>query len=511
MLHCDAARIGPVVLLALLLGGGPSRAAESGQAWQPIATAFHVHSSFSSGSDSLDTLAEQAKADGIGAVFLTDNLLLRFEYGLFPLRDVLRRTVTMPSVLEAGVGRFLSSVGEANLRHPGVMLIPGVEAIPLYYWTGSVFGKDLTMHDAQKNMLVLGLRSEEAYAHLPVAGNRGAYEYGWWTVVGLSPVLLIVPGIWLSTRKVDRKVKVGWTFMVVRERRMVPGIVLLSLAGLLLVNNYPFGVPTYDTYDGEQGLRPHQHLIDYVRERDGLTVWSMPEARDFHQFNYGQLGTVTVRTDPYPEALLATSGYTGFGAAYQDTITVTDPGGIWDRALLEYARGARDRPPWGFGEIAYHTAGSAGIYLHQVQTVLWVGEQTPAALLEAMRKGRMYALVRTKEYGLKLDDFSLASQGNGEEAISGETLHAGPATAIRVRLSVAATDGRPRPVPVLVIRSGRAVASLNETTPFRVEYPDTAPAAGEMAYYRLLIGSPGNRIVSNPIFVRGQATSPVTP
>lgn len=507
VLRGDVVRTGLVVLQALLLGSGPVWAAESGQAWRPITAVFHVHSAFSSGSDSLATLAEQAKADGIGAVFLTDNFLLRYEYGLFPLRGVIRRTVEMPSVLKAGVGRFLSSVEEANRRHPGVMLVAGVEVVPLYYWTGSVFSQNLTMHDAQKNILVLGLRSEEEYARLPVAGNRGAYEYGWWTVAGLLPVLLIVPGIWLSTRRVDRKVRVGWTVMVVRERRMALGIAVLALAGLLLVNNYPFGVPAYDTYDDTQGLRPHQHLIDYVRERGGLTVWSMPEARDLHQFDYGRLGTVTVRTDPYPEALLNTSGYAGFGAVYQDTITVTNPDGVWDRALLEYARGARVRPPWGFGEIAYHTAGSAGIYLHQVQTVLWVRQRTHDALLDAMAKGRMYALRRTKESGLVLDDFSLISSDASRIAISGETLQTDGGGSVRARIAVSTTEGKAAPVMVRVVKGGAILATLAETTPFSVTIEDRGPVAGETTYYRLLIGSGAHRIVSNPIFVRGRAAA----
>lgn len=507
--HVDTVRIG-LCLLLLALAGDASAAASSRE-WHPVTTAFHVHSSISTGDDTLDVLAARAHSSGIEAVFLTDNYLLRYEYGLFPLRGLLRRTVELPSVMQAGVGRFLSDVREANRRHPDVLLIPGVEVVPLYYWTGSVFNKNLTMHDAQKNLLVLGLTSDDDYLRLPVAGNAGAYRYGWWSVAGLSPVLLILPAVWLITRPVDRKVRVGWTFMTVRSRCTAPGVVLLTLAGLLLINNYPFGIPLYDLYHDGYGLSPHQHVIDYVRERGGLTVWSMPEARDYNQYGYGRLGVVTVKTDPYPEALLKTDGYTGFGSVYQDTITVTDPAGLWDSALLEFMHGGRRTVPWGVGEVAYHRAGEAGVALDQVETVLWVREQTPAALLEAMSKGRMYALVRTKEYGLRLDDFSLVSPDSGEAAISGETLQAGPAAAIRVRLSVAATDGRPRPVPVRVIRSGRVVASLSETTPFRVEYPDTAPAAGEMAYYRLLIGSPGNRIVSNPIFVRGQATPLVTP
>jgi len=37
-----------------------------------------------------------------------------------------------------------------------------------------------------------------------------------------------------------------------------------------------------------------------------------------------------------------------------------------------------------------------------------------------------------------------------------------------------------------------------------VTLQDTAPAAGEMAYYRLMIGKDDHRIVSNPIFIRGE-------
>jgi hypothetical protein len=44
----------------------------------------------------------------------------------------------------------------------------------------------------------------------------------------------------------------------------------------------------------------------------------------------------------------------------------------------------------------------------------------------------------------------------------------------------------------------------SETVPFTVTLQETAPAAGEMAYYRLMIGTGDHRIVSNPIFIRGE-------
>jgi hypothetical protein len=502
MRHSGRILIGVVFLLVTLLGSVPVRAQESSSPWRPVIAAVHVHSNVSTGNDSLDELAVQAQAAGIDAIFLTDNFLLRYEYGLFPLRGLVQRTIELPSIMQVGMGRYLTQVREAGARHPQVMLIPGVEVVPQYYWTGSVFAKDLTMHDSQKNILVMGLPTGDDYAGLPVAGNRAAYKYGWMAVLWLSPVLLAIPAFWLFSHPVHKKVGTGWTLMTVRSHRTVPIVILLALAGLLLVNNYPFGTPAYDLYQDGNGLRPHQGLIDYVRERGGLTFWSMPEVKDFTRYNFGRLGVVTVETNPYPEALLQTSGFTGFGTIYQHGITVTDAGGLWDATLHEYTTGRRARPSWGLGEVAYHQAGSAGTYLYSVETVLWAKEQTPAALLDAMAKGRMYALVRTKEYGLALNDFSLLSSSTGERVISGETLRIATGD-IRIHVAVTATDGSSRSVPVQVIRSGRVMQSLTEKTPFDLEYHDVAPVAGETAYYRLLIGSPGNRIVSNPIFVRG--------
>src|SRR5207244_10419273 len=140
------------VALAGSLWNAVAEADEPGPSWRPVTTVFHVHSDISTGSDSLESLVAQARSYGIEAIILTDNFLLRFEYGLFPLRGLIRRTVTRSSIMSPGVDRYLEPLGELNRRHPEVMVIPGVEVVPHYYWTGSVFQKDLTMHDAQKDM-----------------------------------------------------------------------------------------------------------------------------------------------------------------------------------------------------------------------------------------------------------------------------------------------------------------------------------------------------------------------
>src|SRR5213594_1566878 len=362
------------VALAVSLWNAVAEADEPGQAWRPVTTVFHVHSDMSTGSDSLESLVAQARSYGIEAIILTDNFLLRFEYGLLPLPVLIRWTVTLPSVMSSGVVRYLEAIREANQRHPDVLLVPGVEVVPHYYWTGSLFEKDLTMHDSQKNILVVGLPSETDYKRLPVAGNYAAYEYGWLTVLWLSPVLLVVPAIWLLNRRVERKVSVGL------------GVLFLIVASLLLFNNYPFARPAFDIYQDGNGLQPHQRLIEYVRERGGLTVWSMPEVRDSHRYSFGRLGIVTVKTDPYPDVLLQTRHYTAFGALYEDIITSTDSGGVWDAVLGEYASGRRATPVWGMGESVFHSRGQAGKELFDVETILWVRELTEPALLDAMAK-----------------------------------------------------------------------------------------------------------------------------
>src|SRR3989449_8421912 len=102
------------VALAWSLWNAAAEADEPGQAWRPVTTVFHVHSDISTGSDSLESLVAQARSYGIEAIILTDNFLLRFEYGLSPLPGLIRRTVTFPSVLSSGVDRYLEAIRESN-------------------------------------------------------------------------------------------------------------------------------------------------------------------------------------------------------------------------------------------------------------------------------------------------------------------------------------------------------------------------------------------------------------
>ncbi len=473
-------------------GDGPRR---------PLVAAFHVHSTASTGSLSLDQLAEQAEQLGLDAVILSDNFALRFEYGLFPLRGILRRIVSFPSVLGYGAERFLKEVAEAQARHPKVILIPGLEVTPHYYWTGSLIGQDLTMHNTQKNLLVLGLQRLEDLTALPVTGNVNSYRYGWESVLNLTPFLLFIPAAWLWHRRTYRTVYVGVTRHKATRRYQVPALLLGGIALVLVALAWPFSQPTFSQYDKTLGNRPYQAVINAVTGLGGIVVWSMPEARDFNVHSFGPLGSVTVMTDPYPEALVQMTGYSGFGGVYQDTRTVTQPGGLWDRLIGEYLTGKRTPAPFVLGEIAFHGPGLDEKNLDEVQTVLWARERSLPGVLEAIRAGRMYAVHQhRREFGLRLDTFLVESDGGAQAARSGETLVRQGTQDLAVRVAVSATDQGAHPISVTVIRSGTVIARLVGETPFeeRIEDPD-APMAERIAYRVEVRGDA--EIVSNPIFV----------
>lgn len=482
---------------ALLLTGAVATGADAAPAQTKVA--FHVHTTWSTGERSLDEVLAEARRRGIGAVVLTENLLVRFEYGLFPLRGVVRKVVEKPSVGRGGIDRYLAAVEAAQRRFPDVTVVPGVEVIPYYYWTGSPFTHDLTMWDAQRNLLVVGLARPEDYATLPAIGHGGS---------PLSPAVLwrfalaagvLGGGVALLVLRRERTVRLRHFTVRVRRRYRLGGAAVV-LAGLFLLAD-AFGASQLDPYGGSRGSRPYQALIDAAEARGGLTFWSFPEARDLSRQTLTGWGTVTLRTDPHPDLLVATRGYTGFGAAYADTVTVTEPGRQWDRVLLDYAEGRRPRPAWGVGEVGYHGPPKA---LDEALTVLWTSDRSRPAVLRALGSGQFYALTSTLDYHLVLDDFSIRGEGTETGTPMGGELRVDGQEPLLLAVRLSADDGREVPVTARLVRSGRVVAELAGTTPLERLLRLEPPAPGGREFFRLEVTRP-HRLLGNPIFVRRTA------
>lgn len=472
---------------------------------QPLVAALHVHSTMSTGSWTLDEVVRHAEALSLDALVLSENFALHYEYGLFPLRGAFRVHTQFPSVLEYGVKQFLQEVEEVQARHPNMVLVPGVEVAPYYHWTGSLWDDSLTMHDAQKNLLVLGLSDEIDYEALPALGNISSYQYSWQSSRNIAPALLLIPIIWLWRRGTNQ-----FNISKTHKTRPWPKILAGALGGIalgLLVNAWPFSQPQFSPYESELSHVPYQAVIDTVAERNGIAIWSLTEAKDFSEHSVTPFGSVTIKTDPHPEMLLQTNNYTGFGGVYQDTRTVTDPGGVWDQALRQYLAGNRDNPPFTYGEIAFHTQGQAGIELDQVLTGVWARERTTAGVLEALRTGHAYAIGQYgNTHGLRLHAFSVECGDGTSSAMSGETLIRQKACSPTVKISGFTTDHDAHSVSIRIIRSGQVVATYNTDTPFEVQFTDTQAPPEESMYYRIDVHGHGE-LISNPIFLNRLSTS----
>ena len=479
------------MIAVLCLPASVARAEASDDRQQLLAT-VHVHSTASTGELTIEALAERAEQLGLDVLILTDNFSLRYEYGLWPLTGLLKRQVRFPSVLEYGIERYVDEIAAAQRRHPKLIIVPGVEVAPYYYWTGSLLGRTLTMHNAQRNLLVLGLARPEDYRSLPASGNPGSYTFDWRGVLNGAPILLVIPAVWLwrpLRRSSDR-----------RSSRRTVACILIVLAVALVANAWPLSQPAFSSYDEHLGYRPYQALIDDVRGKDGLVFWSMTEARDFHEYAAGLLGTVTVKTEPHPEAIVMTTGYTGFGGLYQDGRTSIKPGELWDR-LLQVPAHEQHPTPVLIGELAFHGLSDAGKDLHRLVTALWVKERTVAGVLEALRSGHSYAVGDGDHHvQLRLDEFRVVCQGGTKSASVGDRLDPAGARDLRVLLSVTANDRVSHPVKVRVIRSGQVLAQLAGETPFHADWPDITMPTAEPVTYRVEITGSGE-LLSNPIFV----------
>jgi len=480
---------------------------------QQLVTALHVHSTASSGSQTLQQLVALAESAGVDALVLAENLGYEFRYAPQLLRPFFEARASTPTLERYGVDRYLAEIEDAVRATPAVMLLPGVEVPPYYYWTGSLFSGDLTLNDMQRNVLVLpqiagshaSSTAGEFLRNLPAVGNRHHREYGPGSLALVLPGLLLGALAFYRLRREQLSARRPGPWC--RLAALVAGIVLLWF-------NFPFSVPSLTPYDSEAGHGPVQRLFDYVRERDGLVFWSMPEAVDYRERGVGPV-SVQLTTQPYPEAIADTDGYTGFGGVYADTVTIWEPGQQWDTALREFQARARTTPPWLVGESAYHYPGHAGKRLDDVLTILLVEQRTPEAAFAALADGHGYSLRREEgSADLRLLDFALVAGDSSDTdrplGRMGDTLElpAAGSGSFEVFIRVADNTGSDAAVEVDVVRNGELYRRFGGATPLRERWSDTLAAGEDAAYYRVIVrGAPPAYLVSNPIFVRrGAAT-----
>ena len=128
---------------------------------------------------------------------------MRFDFGL-PLMPWLTSRIAWPiiasmmdhgtSIADEGSEDYLSRLETVGREYPEMVVLPGVEAIPFFYWKGDLWDGTLTLARGNEHIMVIGLESQEDFDGLPSVGNRTFPHISLYTLLSLWPLILTFLG-----------------------------------------------------------------------------------------------------------------------------------------------------------------------------------------------------------------------------------------------------------------------------------------------------------------------------
>lgn len=486
--------IGKLVLLffAVFLFCGIGKAEELIQA----PCVLHISSSDSDGKLSIREIVEIAEREGIKAVILGDHSMVKIEYGIWPLQNIIKKAEVRNSIFTYGLKKYLKDVEEIQRENPGVILLPGTENAPFYYWSGNPFKKNLKLHNWDVHILTFGLEEARDYEKMPLVSNEKGL-YAKFNILLAWPFILVVMGAFcLTKRQYDYKDSFGRQFGPYSRKWQVLGVFIVILGSLFLLNNFPFRELKFDQYHGYKGIGPYQNFIDYVDSKGGLTFWAHPEAAYLKE-----RGDVEIETSEYTGYLLEAKNYTGYAVLYEGYEKVGLPGGVWDELLKQYCEGQRDKPVWAVGELDFELEGDFAFYVNELRNILLVPVLNKEEVLKALRNGRMYVVRRNGEYKITLDKFVVKDSSSENQGIMGDWVNLKGKPVIKISGFLSGKEAYSGAVKVKLIRNGVVINTFEAGSFFDIEYQDDS--LQQAGYYRLEIRYPNGMLITNPVFVRG--------
>jgi hypothetical protein len=460
------------------------------------AAAIQVASQVSDGKYTLRGIVAAARENGIRVLVIADRDLMRWEYGIWPLGSILKRTVEHNSVFKYGIRRYLKEVKDLQAENPEMIIIPGAESAPFYYWQGSIFKNSFTLKDWHKHILTLGLEDPGAYQNIPVIGNKNGLTlpFSFKNLFLFWPLLILALGIsCLGKRAYNYKDYSGKNLGPFSKSWQKFGIFLITIALLFLAQNYPFAYYLFDQYHGNLGVKPYQNFIDYTAKHGSLTYWLHPEAQ-----NISKIGTVSIETKEYTQALLETHDYTGFAVFYDGDEKVGRPAGLWDMILSQYCQRKRDKPVWAIATLGFDTRGNLDQELKNLRTVLLLSSLNKQEVFNALREGRCYAVAGKDIQDFYLETFSVKDLASGQEKTMGQELALQGTPELRIKGNLLHRQGQV--FKIKLIKDGSIIKTFEVPSIFDVTYQDSVDKG--VSYYRIEIESPGLKAITNPIFVR---------
>ena len=452
-----------------------------------------VNSNISAGICPIEQLAKLANESNVGVLILTDLVLARGEFGIWPFRRLFRKVEERDSILKFGAVKYLNLIDKINKENPQVLIIPGCEVAPFYWWHGSFLKGNLAVNDWSKQLIVIGLDNANDYRNLPIISNKyKKLRYGFKSLLLVWPILSLFLGFYLfGRRKFSYIDDLGKDLSCPNLLAKGTGIVVIIISIMFLINNFPFTVPAeFDPYHGDVGIPPYQRLIDYANLHNALSFWTSIES-----YVQNKIGDISFSTLPHKEDLFSSCGYTGFSVIYGDARTVHEPGAEWDELLNEYCAGERDRPAWGIGETGFKGSGEID-YIHNV---LFLKEFNKKEVFDTLKKGRFYAIWGNKNE-VNLLDFSISDVRTNKIVYMGEELQSKDKVNIHIKGYRPAVSQAS--VKIRLIKNGKIFKTFeSEEEKFEFQIQDDVPGDRIKSFYRLMIDNP-SAIISNPIFVK---------
>lgn len=457
-----------------------------------LRSSIHISSTVSDGDLSLSEIADLAHKEGISVVIFTDRDLMRWEYGLRPLENVIKRKIENNSIFTFGIGKYLAEIEKLRKDFGDMIFITGTESAPFYYWQGSIFKDDLTMYNWHKHILALGLDQPQDYKNLPVAGNpKGLHES--FSVVSLWPFLMLAVGILcMQRKKYDYSDYKGRGLGPIARTWRIIGLSLIFLSFLFIFNNWPFFSLKFDQYHGDKGIRPYQNFIDYLNSNGALSFWVNPEAE-----YYAKVNNIELMTPEHTQDLRETQDYTGFCIFPGGYKQIGKPGGLWDELLLEYCQGSRPRPIWAIAGLSFER-GDLKAALKGTQTVVLVLKKNRESVINSLRQGKAYVVRGQKSLDFSLDKFYICNESCSVKGTIGDTIEIDEKVLLHVEADLLGAEDEK--FKVSVIKNGKVVKTSLMQAPFLLSYYDDS-LLEDKSYYRLEITGKGLHIVTNPVFV----------
>ena len=445
-------------------------------------TIADVKTNFSEGCASIKDIGNQSERLGIDAVIFGDYARNSLEFGAKPFERIFKNATEGPSVLERGASGFISEVNDNDRQIKKTILIPGVETIPFYFWSGHNYDKNLTAHNWDKHLMVVGLPTAQEYEQLPLQNSNLSSKYSEPLLKQFAILVFLL------------MVSFGAVYKGYARILTAPLMVLLLL---LTANNHPFRSSPFDAYNGDQGMKPYQNMIDYANSKGAMVFWNHMEPIS----SIRKHGTTSLKTIPYPDDLLKTKNYTGFQVVGDHPIQQAEPGKQWDQVLMEYLQGQREQPVWGYGGNDYLCEDQDGDRLGSVRTIVLVREKNRDTLFDAIRKGRMYSVRQVDDNRLSLDEFLIEDQKTGQQATLGQELTSTDFPAVKIKLR--SIKGENKTARIQIIRNGVLVKQENVSLPYELTWRDVGNDQEGRAYYRIKASvNSMDHLVSNPIFVK---------